>query len=235
MIGLKRKTGGSMEGIRQAIKIAVRGAMTVPLAKLEPFQGDLKRLERAEYESLRKGLIDLGFSFTMHIWQHEGHNYIIDGHQRLTALKMMEETENFIIPEIPVSIVDADDFATAKRKVLAGTSQYGIMTEKSLFDFCKVNDIPLDNIVSTFKFQDINMEKFGAMFQINPENLPTAPPQVGVLPSGSEGVRQVQLFFDAKSHEEFLNLVNHLTSIYKTENITDTVLMGMRAALTSHH
>lgn len=220
----------------QALKIAVQGAATIPLDELIPFQGDLKRLDREQYEQLRNNMMENGFSFTIHVWQSEGSNYIIDGHQRLTALKMMRENEGWIIPDLPVSIVSADDFAGAKRKILAGVSQYGKYTEKSLFEFVKANDIPFDNIVASFSFPDINMEKLSGMFVV-PEvtDLPTVPQEHGLpestIKSGSDGVKRVELFFDLEDYEEFMNNVNKLTSIYTTESITDTVVEAMREAV----
>jgi hypothetical protein len=215
------------------IKISVRGAETVALNQLVPFQGDLKTLEREQYEHLRNVIVKMGFSFTVHVWKSGGKVYIIDGHQRITAVKTMVEKEGFACPPIPVSVIEAKDFAEAKRKVLAGASQYGKVSKKGLFDFLKANDIPFDDIVANFDFPEINFGNFGAEFfpkgtdgkDIN-SSTPPAPNSDPKM--GSDGVRQVQLFFDAKSHDEFLVKANALLAHYKKTNITDTVMECVR-------
>ncbi len=71
------------------IKIAVRGAGTLPLDEFTEFQGELKSLSKLAYESLKNEIIENGFSFTIHIWINDGKNYILDGHQRLRTVKKM--------------------------------------------------------------------------------------------------------------------------------------------------
>lgn len=217
----------------EQIKITVTGAETVPLAKLEPFQGDLKSLEKEQYEKLRATIKKMGFSFTVHVWRNKGKNYIIDGHQRIKAVKMMVENEGVACPPIPVSLVKAKDFAEAKRKVLAGASQYGKVKDKGLFEFLQENDIPFDDVVANFDFPEIDFGDFGANFfpvqDQDPGNLAGA--QANVDPNmkvGSDAVRQVQLFFDAKTHEEFMAKTSQLGAIFEKANVTDIVMECVR-------
>lgn len=229
--------GGTMQTTQneKVIRISVAGAENIPLDQLEPFQGDLKRLDRDDYERLRKNLIENGFSFTIHVWKNGGKNYIIDGHQRLTALKMMRDNEQWVVGELPVSVVEAEDFPSAKKKILAGISTYGKYTEKTLFDFIKENDIPFDGVVSSFSFPEINMEKFTSMFGVQSDTQlviedPPATPKAGEssIKSGSDGVKQVQLFFDAEDYNEFMEIIGRLKEVCETENITDTILWALR-------
>lgn len=209
----------------QVLKVAVTGATTLPLESLEPFQGDLKRLEREEYEKLRKNLIENGISFTTHVWQHEGRNYIIDGHQRRFTMETMKNNEGWQIPEIPVSLVQADSFAEAKRKVLAGTSQYGKMTAKSLAEFAETNDIPYDEIVASFRFPEIDTSEFIEQFERVSEQL-NAGPEIGNVPDirhAGDDVKQVQLFFDKEKHAKFIMQVTALAEVYEKQNITDAL------------
>lgn len=211
---------------QKTVKIEVKGATTVPMEKLEPFQGELKTLERAEYEALRENILKNGFSFTIHVWQHKNKNYIIDGHQRLFAVKQMAEVDGYKIPPLPVSIVQAKTFAAAKLKVLAGVSNYGKMTEKSLTEFLKINDIPYDHIVSTFKFPTIDVLKISESINeikesANLDEIPSFDPEQ--MRSSGEGVKQIQLFMDSKSHEKFMANVAILSKHYGKENISDTL------------
>ena len=215
----------------KTIVIAAEGALAVPFQSLEPFQDNIKRIEKEQYEKLRKSIIEQGFSFAVHVWQHEGHNYIIDGHQRMFVLKHMHEVEGWEIPDIPITLVHADTFADAKRKVLAGASQYGRFDKQGLIEFAKINDIPFDLIVATFDFPDVDLSALSQ--SLVTDNIPTiGAPTQGETPemkSGSDQVRQVQLFFNATTHAEFMNMVDDLSKVYETENITDTLMEIVRA------
>lgn len=216
----------------EQIKITVKGAENAPLNTLVPFQGNLKELEREEYEKLRNGIKKLGFSFTVHVWRHQGKNYIIDGHQRIKAVTSMVDKEGFTCPPIPINLVEAKDFAEAKRKVLAGASQYGKMKDKGLFDFLKENDIPYDEVVAGFHFPEIDFGDFGSAFfpQLSdPKDVNGLPAGTqGDMKVGSDAVRQVQLFFDAATHEEFMAKANQLATLMGKANITDTVMECVR-------
>ena len=116
LVELLKESGGYMSE-NKMIEISAQGAGTLPLTAFENFQGDLKRLEREQYEKLRKNILELGFSFPVHVWANDGQNYIIDGHQRLTALKLMLENKGWQVPDLPVVYVNAKDRQEAKRKV----------------------------------------------------------------------------------------------------------------------
>jgi len=215
---------------QQTINIAVKGALTLPMEKLQPFQGELKRLERHEYEQLRKNIIENDFSFTIHVWENQGNYFIIDGHQRLSALTMMRDNENFFIPELPVSLVSARNYKQAKLKVLAGIAQYGKMTPKSLQAFVLENDLNWEEVVSLYKFGEFNMDKFVELFQsLEGEDLPEMLSEdLPEMQSKSDGVKQVNLVFTGNQFSEFMNKIDELSKLYGKENITDTVMEIVR-------
>jgi hypothetical protein len=209
---------------QKVVKIAVKGATTIKLEDLEPFQGDLRTLERSEYEALRENILKHGFSFTMHVWQHRKKNYIIDGHQRLFTLKKLAEDEGYKVPPVPVSLVQASSFKEAKLKVLAGVANYGKMTEKSLGEYLKINDIPIDEIVTTFKFPGIDILKLTeAIEQMEKPTVESIEFNLQPMRVSGDGVKQVVLFFDTETHDEFMVAVNKLSKHYKKENISDTL------------
>ncbi len=215
----------------QAIKINVEANQTVPLESLEPFQGNLKRIEKAQYEKLRNVLIEQGVSFAVHIWQNKGKNHIIDGHQRVFVLKQMKEIERFEVPDIPVAIVKAKSYKEAKLKVLAGASQFGKLDKAGLKLFMDENSIVFDDLVANFDFPEIDFDELGADFmKAEPEEKIDEPAEDAQknLPSGSDQVRQVQLFFNAEAHAEFIDKIQFLSTEFGKENITDAVMECVR-------
>lgn len=218
---------------KQTLKVTVKGAGIVALDDLSPLQGELKTLDRENYERYRKSFIDFGISFVTHIWKHKGKNHIVDGHQGRFTMRKMRDEEGWKIPGVPVAYVEAKSFEEAKRKVLIAASEYGKMNNKSLFEFAKEADIPYDEIVASFTLPAIDMPKFMEMFKDMPqiENLPELPP--GATPDmkhSSAGVKQVILFFTSEHYEEFMALTNELSKKYGKENISDTLLEVVREA-----
>ena len=215
---------------------AVEGADKVKLDDLLPFQGDLKRLERNEYERLRNSLIKNDISFTVHVWRHKGKKYIIDGHQRVWTMKQMRDVEGYEIPLISVSYVKAKTFADAKRKILAGVSQFGRVTVKSLHDFLKENDIPFDEVVATYNFPEVDMSVLTSMFEEINANIMDGVEALGTeefsddLKHAGDGVKQVQLFFDSVTHNEFIQKTADLSVKYSKDNLTDTIMEVVREA-----
>ena len=64
----------------------------------------------------------MGFSEPIAVWLHKGKSFILNGHQRVAVLRALA-SEGYTIPPLPVSIVDAESYQQAKKKVLALTSQ----------------------------------------------------------------------------------------------------------------
>lgn len=144
---------------------------------LIPFQGELKELSDENYKRLKQNIIQYGFSEAIGVWKDEKNTpYILNGHQRLRTLIRME-AEGFQIPEIPILIIRAKDREEASMKLLSLTSQFGVMTQKGLYDYIKTNNIQIDKVVQNFKFPEINLKKFNIeFFGGNQEEANKAPP-----------------------------------------------------------
>ncbi len=142
----------------KAVRIACKGSARKELDDLEPFQGNLKKLSELDGVKLRKEILELGFSEPISIWQHAGKNFILNGHQRLAVLKGLRD-EGYSIPPLPVSLVEADSCAQAKRKVLALTSQYGEITQDGLVEFLQNADISLEEAVESFRFPELDLQE----------------------------------------------------------------------------
>lgn len=215
------------------IKIAVEGKTTLPLESLEPFQGALKITGKEDYEKFRNNMLKFGFSFVIHVWQSQGKNYIIDGHQRLSLLKQMKETEGYEIPHLPVALVQADTYKEAKKKILAGTSQYGKMTPQSLLEFAKINEIPIDDIIGEYVFSDFEVPDLTKLLNIQPDANAVDPMIAAAsagskAPSSSDKVKSLQLFFNSEEYTEFLDKIEALRDHYEKANLSDVLLELVR-------
>ena len=68
------------------------------------------------------------------------------------------------IPPIPASIIEADDYDQAMKKILALTSQYGRMTHQGLYKFMNDASISMEYVEKHFRFSDVNIPKFQMEF-----------------------------------------------------------------------
>jgi len=102
----------------------------------------LKSSDSRDISKLKNAIVNSGFSFPIYIW-HE-HRYVIDGKGRDIALSELEK-EGYVIPDLPVSYIKADNKAQAKRLALQASSQHGEITEDSFKEFTIDLDLqPLD-------------------------------------------------------------------------------------------
>lgn len=233
------------------ITVQCVGAAVLPLHDLLPFQGELKTLSKDNYERLRKEILEDGFSFPVAVWEKEDETnfYIIDGHQRVETLHRMRE-EGFSIPQIPVVFVKAKSFEAAKRKLLAGASQYGTINEPGLLAFLADTDLVAEDLIANFNLNGVDLQAFVGKFMLDPaadeDDLASVPPlkepdevppeQPLVVmqdaPAASQ-VRMVQLFLDSETQPEFMKKCNWLQEKLGKTNLTDTVLEVVRDAFDS--
>lgn len=139
------------------IRIECEGAGKIAIDKCIEFQGNLKELSDENYQRGRNSILELGFSFPLHLWKQKNKVYIIDAHQRVKICKRMRDNEGYTIPELPFNWVFAKDREEAAKKVLAATSQYGTITAGGFQDFIKEHDIKMDFITQTFNFPELKL------------------------------------------------------------------------------
>lgn len=150
------------------IQIKCKGSLELNPRELMPFQGNLKELTEENYQKLRKQIIELGFSEPVSVWLHENQYKLLNGHQRHRAILRMID-EGFECDAIPVSLIEAKSVKEAKKKVLALTSQYGIMTPESLMVFAEEASFDLKEIEDAFRFPEFD---FGEIVTPEPEIIP---------------------------------------------------------------
>jgi len=102
-----------------------------------------------------------GISFPFFIWQSDGVNYVLDGHQRdKTLLKMQQQ--GYQVPPLPCALIEAEDRKQAAEKILLISSQYGKMSEQSLDEFLSVNDLDLSELLDELELPALDMRYFGS-------------------------------------------------------------------------
>lgn len=124
----------------------VPGVSVKPMSEFEDFQGDLKDINKSRLDKLKKNILRLGFASPIFIWA--GHDYILDGHQRIKALKeLLKEgyeyanvtTDGQVIKDtqylLPYVNIRAKTQKEAAELILSYNSQYGRIQQAGLIDF----------------------------------------------------------------------------------------------------
>lgn len=127
------------------IEIKCTSASTINIDSIEPFQGTLKKRTKEQINQIIKSIEKFGFSFPFFVWKKENHNWCLDGHGRLLALKEMKK-QGYDLPDFPVSFIEAKDEEEAKQKLLRQNSFFGMTSIDDVLDFCKDVEVSEINI-----------------------------------------------------------------------------------------
>src|SRR5262249_44013865 len=150
---------GDGRGNPISIKITCKAATSIELADLQPLQGNLKELSVANFEKLKRSILEHGLSFPFFVWWHDGHNFVLDGHQRDRVLRMMQE-QGYQVPPLPCALIEAKDKKEAAEKILLISSQYGKMSEESLNEFLAENDLSFLELADDLELPSIDESYF---------------------------------------------------------------------------
>lgn len=133
----------SKKKAKQNVIITSTIETTLPISYLEPLQGNLKTLTEVAYEKLKRSIIKHGFAFPFFIWEspEDGKTYIIDGHARRETLLRMRD-DGYIIPQVPVILIEAVDLNDAKQKLAVAASQYNEWNPEGIKEFFKDFEVP---------------------------------------------------------------------------------------------
>lgn len=147
-----------MEELRE-VRVITRGQVNARLADLNAFQEDIKILTEENYVKLKEAIESDGFAFSPHVFvDGEGKLWILDGHQRYTALSRMQ-AEGYHIPTIPCVEVEAESLEHARRLVMTAASQYGTFQLKKVVDFVKKTGLPPLAAAARFSLPTIKFER----------------------------------------------------------------------------
>jgi hypothetical protein len=165
---------------KPSIKVNCKGAVNIGLDDLTQLQGDLKELSEANFRKLRASILKNGITFPMFVWQDDGTNFILDGTQRDRVLRKLA-TEGYEIPPLPCALITAKDKREACEKILLISSQYGKMTNESLYEFISKNELGFLELEEMLDLPQINLEKFKVGWLQEPDFEPASADEQGRL------------------------------------------------------
>ena len=93
------------------------------------------------------------------MWQDDGTNFILDGTQSDRVLRRLAD-EGYDIPPLPCALITAKDKREACEKILLISSQYGKMTNESLYEFISKNELDFLELEEMLDLPQINLEEF---------------------------------------------------------------------------
>jgi len=165
----KKKTAES-HGLK-GVKIQIR-TKNLPMKKIgefEDFQGDLKILDPVQKAKLKASIVRNGFNAPIFVW--EGHNYILDGHQRLEAVKSLVRDEGMVLEndELPYVEIKANTLREAKEMILTYNSQYGNISPDALAQMLSDLNISPDSLTDFISLPDVNIEEVFFKLGSSPE------------------------------------------------------------------
>lgn len=237
------------------IAINVQGAQVAPYQKLANLQGDLKIMTEASYQRFKLNLIENGFIEPVSVWVDPSDQKIriLNGHQRIAAVKRLVENEGFEIDDLPVSYVVADNIDDAKKKLLALASEYGEMSRDGLINFLLDMATPTEEIEKYLRestmLRQISVDEVLSGLREIKIDLPAVDPlDVGSVIIGGEhkpliaepvtkdktprndpmtGLRLVQFFITDDQSAKVDDWVEKIIKHYKLENRTEAMLKAL--------
>jgi hypothetical protein len=165
---------------KPSIKINCKGAVNIGLDELTQLQGDLKELSEANFRKLRASILKNGITFPLFVWQDGDTNFILDGTQRDRVLRKLAG-EGYDVPPLPCAIITAKDKREACEKILLISSQYGKMTNESLYEFISKNELGFLELEEMLDLPQINLEEFKVGWLQEPDFDPASADEQGRL------------------------------------------------------
>lgn len=126
----------------------------VPVEKLVPLQGALKKITKENMRKLKAEIAREGFTEPVTAWDDGKTLYILNGHQRVAALKELIE-DGFACASIPVNVIAAKNANDAKRKLLGLASQFGEVTDEGFAEFIKDAELEATKILDDLRFPEL--------------------------------------------------------------------------------
>jgi len=144
------------------IKVQCDTKLSLPLENILDFQGALKTLSTANYEKLKKQIIENGFSAPIFVWKNDGKFYCLDGTQRRLTLAKLKES-GYKVPDLPCVEIFAKTKLEAKKKLLSYVSQFGKVDKQGLYQYIIDAELGIEDM-QEFEIPELNMDEFKEEF-----------------------------------------------------------------------
>ena len=148
------------------IEIKCKGNVEVEIDEVVLLQGKMKKIKIEVLEKLKRAIIENGFSAPILIWNSD-RKYIIDGHQRIIALKSLLK-DGYKIGKIPAVEVEAKDKKEAVLKVMEMGVNYGYLYKKGLIELAERYEIDLELIEGLVNVELVKVEVEKPEYEISP-------------------------------------------------------------------
>jgi hypothetical protein len=152
------------------IKVSCKATKYIELAKILPFQDNLKNLSNKNFEKLKNSILKHGLLAPFIVWKHENTYYLLDGHQRLRVLEILLQ-EGFKLEQVPIIEVVASSYQDAKQKLLSLASAYGEFDKDGLYQYLHENQLPPTLIEDFFVPTNFSFESFLNEYFIEQETI----------------------------------------------------------------
>ena len=124
------------------IKTKILGTKNLKVKELVAFKGNPKTLSKKEFAKLSNSMKRLGLVSPFYIYKCDDKWKLLDGHQRLTYIKLMIEAKKISLEdEVPCIEIEAKSDKEARHILLTLSSQYAKVSEDDLFNFTDLEDI----------------------------------------------------------------------------------------------
>jgi hypothetical protein len=129
------------------------------LEEFERFQGNLKTMDRVQLSKLKASIVRNGFNAPIFVWK--GHNYILDGHQRIFAVKALINRDKMVLEndELPYVEIEADGERQAKEMILTYNSQYGDVSPEALAELLGQIQLPTEELRSFVELPNVDLQE----------------------------------------------------------------------------
>lgn len=166
--------------MKKEIKIRCKGSHYFKLEELNILQDTkgfcLKELSKENFQKLATSLVNNGFWFPFFFWycKKDKKNYYLDGTQRDKVLLELQKNGytdsegkhyQITLPDkFPATEIFAKDKKEAYRAILAQTSNYGKISNESLYEFIETNELNFNELKMELDLPEINLDDFQANF-----------------------------------------------------------------------
>lgn len=222
----------------KTIRIECDAKLMLPLSQLTGIQGDLKTMDKADFERLVKSFEQDGIDFTFHVWRDKAKKrwYMVDGHGRGLVLRELLKRGTHSLPkeQVPCTETFAKTLKEARRKILRSSSVYHKMTNDGLHRFMVDNGYSPDDL-NDYALPDIDIPAFKMEFYDEPAAGIAS--QTGDKTNKnfdayqSAAVKQIVLYFKADDYDALLAKLDELLEKWKLDDHSQAVWKAVHEAL----